>query len=76
MTDNRGGHPEPGGLTRISVRSSSNCFFVRVGDAPAVKVRRSGRNLECECQRPGCQHITSLRMCGFVDAVGEMPLAA
>jgi hypothetical protein len=67
---------EPSGLTRISVRSTSDHFLVRLGDSPAVRVRKLGRELECECGRSTCQHISSLRLCGFVDAVGEMPLAA
>jgi hypothetical protein len=64
------------GLTRISVRSSADHYLVRTGNGPAVKVRRRGAELECECGRVACSHIASLRMCGFVEDVRDMPRAA
>ena len=64
------------GLTRISVRGTRDCFLVRSGNGPSVKVRRRGAGLECECGQPECIHIASLRMCGFVGTAQEMPWAA
>ena len=63
-------------LTRISVRSSRDFYFVRHGAGPAVKVRRRGSELDCECGRPECVHVESLRLCGFVEAVRDVPMAA
>jgi hypothetical protein len=67
---------EESGLTRISVRSSADYYLVRNGGGRAFKVRKRGRQLECECGAPNCEHIGSLRLCGFVDEVRELPMAA
>ena len=64
------------GLTRISVKSSLDCYIVRTGSGPAVKVHRRGADLDCECGRVACRHIASLRMCGFVEDVQDLPRAA
>jgi hypothetical protein len=64
------------GLTRISVRSSRDHYLVRTGSGPAVRVWRKGPDLECECGRKACSHIASLRMCGFVEDVRDLPRAA
>ena len=69
----RGGHE---GLTRISVRSSRDYYFVRTGSAAPVRVSRRGADLVCECGQPNCGHIASLRMCGFVEAAQDLPQAA
>jgi hypothetical protein len=58
------------GLTRISVRSTRDYYLVRSGSGPAVRVRRRGQHLDCECGEKDCLHVLSLRMCGFV---GEAP---
>lgn len=67
---------EEGGLTRISVRSSADHYLVRNGSGPSFKVRRRGRLLECECGKRECEHIRSLRMCGFIEEARELPKAA
>jgi hypothetical protein len=63
-------------LTRISVQSSRDFYLVRNGRGAPVKVRRRGTFLECECGKPECSHIASLRMCGFVETAQDLPKAA
>lgn len=64
------------GLTRISVKSSRDYYLVRNGRGPAVKVRRCGARLDCECGQRECIHIMSLQLCGFVDPGNDLPMAA
>ncbi|MFL5733023.1 MAG: hypothetical protein ACJ78Q_07450 [Chloroflexia bacterium] len=64
---------EDGGLTRISVKSTLDCYLVKHGDEPPVRVYRRRRGLECECGVEACKHIASLQLCGFVGALGELP---
>ena len=64
------------GLTRISVRSQGDCYFVRQGGGPAVRVRKRGSRLDCECGLRECAHIASLRLCGFVEHGEDMQMAA
>ncbi len=66
-------------LTRISVTGSDGLYFVQRGNAPAVRVwvtpgTRDG--MRCECAVPGCVHIESLVMCGFVACPEEGRQAA
>ena len=76
MTGRGNERGELDGLTRISVRSSGDSYFVSHGGGPAVRVRRRGGELLCECGRANCAHIRSLALCGFVDSVHDMPMAA
>ena len=64
---------EDSGLTRISVRSTLDCYVVRHGDEPAVRVHRRRHGLVCECGVEGCKHIASLQLCGFVGVAGDPP---
>lgn len=54
-------------LTRISVSGASDHFIVRNGSERPVRVWRRAGGLQCECGRAGCQHVSSLLMCGFVE---------
>ncbi len=53
-------------LTRISVSGLDDGYVVRNGDGKAVTVKEGRGGLECECGQSGCEHVESLRMCGFV----------
>ena len=64
---------EDSGLTRISVRSTLDCYLVKLGDGPAVRVRRGRDGLLCECGAEECAHIASLQLCGFVYTAGDRP---
>lgn len=56
-----------GELTRIRVTGSRGVYHVQHGDELPVMVRMERSSLICECARPHCRHIMSLRMCGFVE---------
>jgi hypothetical protein len=62
---------EDSGLSRISVRSTLDCYLVRNGDEPVVRVFRRRHGLECECGVEDCKHIASLQLCGFLGVTGE-----
>ena len=63
-------------LTRISVSGSGNHYVVRNGSEEPVRVWVSGDGLRCECGKPGCGHIASLEMCGFIERAYDVGKAA
>ncbi len=69
-------HALPKAFTRISVVSAGDGYLVRNGEDAPVRVRQGHDGLRCECGRPDCAHIESLRMCGFVEDADEMQRAA
>jgi hypothetical protein len=62
--------------TRISVSGSGNCYLIRNGSESPVRVWVTRGGLRCECGHPGCDHIASLQLCGFVESDFEGQMAA
>jgi hypothetical protein len=63
-------------LTRISVTGSRDFYQVRNGNGLPVRVWRALDGLICECGLPGCVHIESLRICGFLEDPMQQSQAA
>jgi hypothetical protein len=62
--------------TRISVSGSGTCYLIRNGTESPVRVWVMSGGLRCECGQPGCAHVASLQLCGFVEPNFEAQIAA
>ncbi len=71
MQDRYSGPRRIGALTRIRVTGMRDFYLVQNGSHAPVKVWRVRDGLRCECGFISCEHVESLRMCGFVEASFE-----
>ena len=71
MQDRFSGPRRIGALTRIRVTGMRDFYLVQNGSSAPVKVWLLRDGLRCECGHVACEHVDSLRMCGFVEAQFE-----